>query len=255
MAKGTFRLIGDAYRLSARNVFQYCRPRAFLLKPFLYPYALFWWVILSVCALGFSFLVIFDHLARFVDAIRRRLLGGIESSSARAGDSFGKFLLNPLGIALLTPLFILSALIPKLSSLVELDVVTGTAFDAVEEHRYGAFRKISAATTGAMSSLFRYVQRRTLILWPVLLPIYLANCVLLLLLLLICTPLLLLDLFSYIVDAIRSWCVRTAQNLGNATQHSFRDFLFGPAMLVCLTPIFLLALLIPKFSTGLDGGS
>jgi len=110
MKKGTFQIISESYQVGAQNLFEYCRYAPILLKPFFYGYAIFGFCVLYLCSFAFYILIIFDHLARIVNSIRNGLLNIIQRNSENVQYSLGGFILNPMIIALLTPVFILSAL-------------------------------------------------------------------------------------------------------------------------------------------------
>ena len=74
----------------------------------------------------------------------------------------------------------------------------------------GTFRKIIGFSMETVSGLFSFVKDRTVLLWPFLLIPCLFNSALMLFLMLITSPLLLLDLLSHIVDAIRGSCIVSA---------------------------------------------
>jgi len=255
MAKGTFQIISESYQRGANNLFNYCQEAPWILKPFLYIYALMGCVVLYVSSFAFYILIIFDHLASAVNCVRRGLLNAIEERSRNVEDSFIEFIFNPIIIALLTPIFILSALLPKISSELDIDEATGEILEKLDITSNGTFRKIMDYSKDTISNSLDYIKESSIIWWPFLILPWLFNSLLMLIIIVISTPLLLLDLFSYIIDSIRGFCIKISRNLGESTEESFGWFLFSPIILALLAPVFILVLIIPKFSTGIDASS
>ena len=253
MAKGTFQIISESYQIGANNLFEYCSGLPWIFKPFFYCYAIVGALVLYACSLIFYVLIIFDYLASIVNAIRKSLLSIIEGNSEAAQDSLGSFIFSPLIICIITPIFILSALLPKISSEIDIDETTGEVLEKADITSSGTFRKIISFSMDTISNLFSYIRDQSLLFMPFLIIPCLINCILMLILILISTPLLLFDLFSYIVDSIRSVCIRISRSLGQSTENGFGGFVFSPILLVLLVPIFIGILIIPKFSTGIDG--
>lgn len=255
MAKGTFQIISESYQIGAKNLFKYCRNAPMILKPFFYVYAIFTYVVLYISSFVFYILIVFDFLATIVNSIRKALLNSIETKSKNVQYSFSAFIFNPLIIAILTPIFILSAILPKISSEIGIDDTTGDILDNLDITGSGTFRKIINFLMGTISNLFVFIKQKNVLFLPFLILPYLFHCVIMLFLILISTPLLLLDLFSYIIDSIRDFCIRISRNLGKSTENGFWGFAFSPIILVFLVPVFIGILVIPKFSTGIDGAN
>ncbi len=255
MAKGTFQIISESYQRGANNLFNFCQEAPWILKPFLYIYALLGSAALYISSFAFYVLIIFDHLSSAVNWIRRGLLNTIEDRSRNVEYSLVGFIFNPLIIAILTPIFILSALLPKISSELDIDEATGEILEKLDITSSGTFKKIMNFSKDTISNSFDYIKESSIIWWPFLIIPCLFNSLLMLIIIVISTPLLLLDLFSYIIDSIRGFCIKVSRNLGESTEEGFGWFLFSPIILVLLVPVFIVVLIIPKFSTGIDASS
>jgi len=251
MSKGTFQLISESYRNGAKGLFRYCQTIPFLLKPFFYCYALVVSIVLHLCSSVFYVLIIFDYLASFINSIRSALFNTIQKKSRKILNSTIAFLFNPLLIALLTPIFILSAILPKISSELEIDDFTGDIIDNSDITGSGTFKKIITFSIETVHNSFIFFREKSIFLWGLLIIPCITNSILMFILILISIPLMLLDLLSYIIDSIRKVCVKISQGLGQSTIR-FSGYLFSPFIMVLLVPVFLAILIVPKFSTGID---
>lgn len=252
MTKGTFGIISESYRKGAENLFEYCRNAPIILRPFFYLYAIIYYIILHLISFIFYILSVFDFLAENTDYVRKGILKEIEYKSDNVKKSLGSFIFNPLIITILVLLFVLSALIPKISSLMDMDDITGELRNGVEDTGISTFKAIITFSMKTTSNLFAFIQPKHAVSWPFLIIPCLSNSTLMLLLIAVSTPLLLFDFFSYIIDSIRCLCIRISMGLEKSTVNGFGGFIFTPLILIILFPIFLAVLIIPKFSTGID---
>ncbi len=250
--KGTFQIISESYQIGAKNLFKYCKSVVWILKPFLCLYAIFVFVVLYISSWVFYILIIFDFLAKIVNSLRNFLFNSIDAKSENVKYSLIGFVINPLIIVILTLIFILSAIIPKISSELNIDELTGSALNEMDITGSGTFKQIIKLSMKTISNLFVFIKGKKLLFWPFLIVFCLFNSLLMLALILIATPLLILDFLSYIVDSIRNFCSKISRNLGNSIEKGFGRFIFSPIILVLLVPVFIVVLIIPKFSTAID---
>lgn len=253
MSKGTFQIISESYQIGANNLIEYCDDAPLILKPFFYIYAIIGYLSLYICSFIFYLLIIFDYFSSFINSIRKVLLDSIEDRSINVDTSLINFLFNPIIIAALTPIFIISGILPKISSELDIDEYTGEVIKNLNITGSGTFKKIINFSMETTSNLFNYLRNQNFLTWPFLIIPCLFNAFIMFLIILVSTPLLILDLFSHIVDSIRAFCIKTSRNLGQSTYNGIGGFLFSPIVLIILVPIFIGILIIPKFSTAIDG--
>ena len=253
MSKGIFQIISESYQIGAKNMFEYSKGSPLLFRPLLYSYALLGYLMLFGCSFIFYILIVFDHLSNFVNSIRTTLLNSIESNSDKVLYSFWAFVFSPIIIGLLTPIFILSAIIPKISSEIDIDEFTGEVLSRLNISGKGTFRKIIRISFETISNLYTYIGSKKIITWPFLVVPALMNSGILLFIIIISTPLLLFDILSYIVDSIRAFIIKISRRLGQSTKMGFGSFVFSPIIMLFLVPVFIVVLIVPKFTTGIDG--
>ncbi len=251
MSTGVFSCIGASYFKAAKNTFYFTRRGApFLLKPFSLVCALFYSAILLIIGLFFYSLIILDWLGNLTDTLRKGLLNAMERQSWKINNGIVSFIFSPIIIVLLSPLFLLSVFIPKVSSNPVEDFAANEVSDIFSGA--GAFKRINKIIWGAAKRLFRYVGNANLILMPILSIIAILYSVILIAVGSIFAILIPLDWISYLIESIRQRIVSFTNNQQQKIRYSGSSFLIAPVLLTILAPLFLLLLIIPKFTTQLD---
>jgi len=254
MTKGTFQIISESYQNAISNLFEYCNQFHWIIRPIFFIYACAASLIMLVASLIFSILIIFDALARFVNSIRDAIFESMYNNSENVRYTLNGFIFNPIIVCLTVPIFILSIILPKISSELEFDESISDVIGNFNFANSGAFQKIIRISLYIISELLYFFHKSSVLFWPLLAIPFLFNSALMLFVILISTPLLILDLISWIVDGIRFACVKIAIGLSKSVNHGFSGFLFSPAILLILVPVFILVLIIPKFSSTIEGG-
>jgi len=251
MSAGVFSCIGTSYIKAAKNTFYFTKRGApFLLKPFALVFALFYSVTLLMISLFFYALIILDWLGNLTDTLRKSLLNAMDGHSRKINNGILSFILSPIIIVLLSPLFLLSVFIPKVSS----NPIENFAVNEISDifSGAGAFKRINKIIWGAAKRLFRYVGNANLILMPILSVIAILYSIVLIAVGSIFAILIPLDWISYLIESIRQGIVSFTNNQQQKIRYSGSSFLIAPVLLVVLAPVFLLLLIIPKFTTQID---
>jgi len=250
MSAGIFSNIGTSYIKAGKNTFYFTKRAPFLLKPFALVFALFYSVILLIIGLFFYSLIILDWLGNLTDTLRKGLLNAMDRQRWKITNGILSFIFSPIIIVLLSPLLLLSVFIPKLSSNPAADFVVNEISDIFSGA--GAFKRINKIIWGAAKRLFRYVGNANLILMPILAIIAILYSIVLIAVGSIFAILIPLDWISYLIESIRQGIVSFTNNQQQKIRYSGSSFLIAPVLLAILAPIFLLLLIIPKFTTQLD---
>ncbi len=250
MSDGIFLSLSKSYLSSAKNTYYFISTVTWILKPFALIIALLYSIILVPVGLVFGILIVFDWVGKITDTIRRSILNTMDKQSWAVDNSFFSFLFRPILLVLIAPLFIISVFIPKLSSNALVNMSVNEASDVVSGA--GAFSRINKIIWGAANRLFRYVANAPLLLKPITAIIAIVYSIVLIIvgaLFLILIP---LDWISRLIEKTRQGIVRFADNQQNNIRDQTSSFLFVPLLLVVLAPLFLIIILVPKFTTGID---
>ena len=246
MNSGIFSSLSSSYFEAGQNVFYYVGNSNWIIRPFSFILAIGFNIILLPVAILFWSLKVFDILGKAVDSIRRVIINMMDNLSDNISNSFFSFILNPLFIVLLSPFFILSLLLPKLSS----DVVVGQLSDIGDGA--GVFERLNKITSNGAKETFMYVEYSHILFKP-----FMFIIAILLSFILICLGFLFilfipLDWISKIVEKIRQFIVDYVDDKKYDIRYDTQAFLFTPILLVMLAPLFILAILIPKFSSSIS---
>jgi len=246
MNRGIFATLSSAYFETGENVFYYVSYSHWIFKPFLFILAIGFNIILIPVAIVFWSLKIFDIFGKLVNSIRRTILNIMEDLSNNISNSFFSFILNPIIIVFLSPFFILSLLIPKLSSDVVVEQVSDIGDGA------GAFRRLNEISSNGVEEIFVYLRYSNILVKPFIFMIALFLSFILICLGYLFILFLPLDWISKLVESIRQFIVDFVNNKNYYIKYNINSFLFTPILLVALAPIFILAILIPKFSSSIS---
>lgn len=241
MSVGIFSSIGHSYLKAAKNVFSYLGYASFILKPVALIIALFYASFLCVIGILFYSLIILDWLGQLTSGIRNFFMNALESNSYQVNNSLLAFLIRPIFIVILAPIFLLTLCIPKFSSEVELDLYDIT-------HVIGSFKRIQQVFWQAAKRLFDYVSNSFILLMPFVAIIAILYSLVLITIGLFFFLLIPLDWISRLIENIRSWITHFCHHQQQKIVYSFGNFLFAPILLIILSPIFIALLIIPKFS-------
>jgi len=250
MKQGIFSTLSSTYFSSAKNSFHYVGSRSLLLKPFSFAIALLYTSILLPIGIIFFLLIFLDWVGNLTDAIRRFFLNLMEKQSWSVDNSIFSFLLRPIILVILSPIFLLSIFIPKLSSNSMVHLAVNEVSDAVSGA--GAFKQINIIIYRAANRLFIYVSTSPLIMKPFLAIVAIIYSIILIILGTIFIIFIPLDWISRLIEKLRQSIVRYTSNQQHNIKYNTGAFLFTPIFLTILAPIILIVILFPKFTTNVD---
>lgn len=250
MNDGIFLSLSKSYFIAAGNTFSYSWNVTLLLKPVALVVAILYVAVLTSLGIVFRVLIIFDWIGSLTDAIRKFLLELIDKQSRSIDNSLLSFLFRPIFLVILSPFFLLSVFIPKLSSNVLANMAANELSDFVSGA--GAFKRINTAIWEAARRLFTYISQAPLLLQPITAIMAIIYSAVLLTVGTIFFILVPLDWISGLIENMRQWTVQVAHGQQRKIRYSVGTFLFSPLLLIALSPIFLVVILIPKLTTSLD---
>jgi len=250
MSDGVFLSLSKTYLSSAKEAFHYIAFAPLIIKPFALVVALIYSIVLIPVGVVFGLLIVFDWVGKITDLIRNTIINAMDKQSWGIDDSFFSFLLRPIVLVLIAPLFLLSVFIPKLSSNAMVDIAENELSDLVSGA--GAFKKINNIIWRAAHRLFIYVSNAPLVLKPFVAIIAIIYSIILIIVGAVFFILIPLDLISGAIEGLRQWVVRFANSQQQKIRYSGSGFLLAPVLLVLLSPLFLAIILVPKFTTNLD---
>lgn len=250
MSDGVFLSLSKSYLMSAKNTFYYLGNAPFLLKPIALIIAVLYAIVLIPVGAVFGALIVFDWVGGVTDSIRKALLELMDKQSWSVDNSLMSFLLRPILLVLIAPLFLLSVFIPKLSSNALVNMAANEVSDIVSGA--GAFKRINEIIWRAAHRLFVYVSNAPLLLKPLAAIVAVIYSIVLIVVGAVFFILIPLDWVSRIIESARQWVVRFANEQQQKIRYSGGSFLFAPLLLVILAPVFLAIILVPKFTTNID---
>lgn len=249
MTNGVFSSLSSSYFQASKNVYYYVGHSSWFIKPFAFFLAIGFSITLLPVGLIFWVLIFLDHLGSMTDGIRGWIIDVMDEHSWRISDSFGSFLFRPIILVLISPIFILSLAIPKVSSSAMVNIAENELKDIISGA--GAFRRINKIIWHAAHRLFVYVGNAPLLLKPFAAVIAILYSLVLIALGAVFILFIPLDWISQIIESIRQGVVRFVDEKKEEIRYSGGAFLFTPGLLVVLAPLFLAAILVPKFGTNL----
>jgi len=245
MEERVFAAMATAYFEAAENLFSYSSEIFWLFRPLFWIVSIFYGAFLLVCGVFFFILIIFDYCGKLVDRIRMFIFDSMRDAAEATNDSFFTFLFFPIWVALLAPFFLLSLLIPKLSS--EKDYFeTGDFFVAIFSG--GCFGKTGRILLVTCKNTFSFLDYIHWLFKPIVLVIAILYSMVLLLLAACFYLLVPLDWISSLLDRIRRGVIGISEWLAESVEENFFGYALSPIVMVCLSPLFLFILIIPKFS-------
>lgn len=249
MRQGIFTSLSRSYFQAAKNVYFFVGEVSWLIKPFAFILAEGFSVALFPVGLVFWALIFLDHLGNTTDTIRMSIIHAMEEHSWRISDSFVAFLFRPVILVFISPLFIASLAIPKVSSSAWVNLAEEEVKNIISGS--GAFKRINTILWSATSRLFIYVSNAPLLIKPVAAMIAVVYSLVLIGLEAIFIFFIPFDWISQMIESIRQGVVRFVENKKEQIKYDSGAFLFAPTLLVILSPLFLAAILVPKFGTQL----
>jgi len=250
MKEWVFLSLSKAYWESAKNGFSYISRAGFLLKPFVLVIALVDAVVLYAVGLIFRLLVIFDWIGGMVDAVRDKLLGTMERLSWQVDNSFLSFLLSPVVLVLVAPVFLLSLFIPKFSSNVAVNFVADELSGIMDGT--GLFREIYWIIKRCVNRLFGYILKVPMFMKPFVAVIATGYSLVLIVVGFLFFVLIPLDWFSQMIEKSRQHILDFVHKRSGDIDRSLSGFLINPVLLTVLAPVFLAIILVPKFTSVAD---
>ena len=250
MVSGTFSSIGDSYAKAIGSLFYHAMHATFIFKiPFLI-LSVIYSIFLIFISIVFYLLIVIDWLSNIINSVRIVLLNIMENNSCSIDNNLLSFVIRPVVMVLLSPIFFASLFIPKLSGNSISDVLLNESKGVA--NGMGVFGKIRGVLWGSIGRLFRYVSSSSVLFFPITLPIAIIYSVVLFALGLFFMLLVPLDWLSSLVDSVRVGIVRYVDNSQNSIRYSTPSFLFKPIFLSVLAPVFLALLLIPKLTSQIN---
>ena len=222
----------------------------FLLKPFVLVIALVDALVLYAVGLIFRLLVICDWIGGIVDAVRDKLLGVMERLSQQVDNSFFSFLLSPVALVLVAPVFLLSLFIPKFSSNIAVNFVADELSGIMDGT--GLFREVNKIIWRCANRLFAYVVKSPLLMKPFVAVIATGYSLVLIVVGFLFFVLIPLDWFSQMVEKSRQRIFDFVHKRSGDIDRSLSGFLINPVLLTVLAPVFLAIILVPKFTSVAD---
>jgi len=247
MSNGVFSSLSQSYFQAGKNVFYFVGNSSWVMKPFAFILALGFNVILLPVGVIFALFIILDHLGGFIDSIRKAIVNSMDNHSWKVDDSLLSFIFRPIIVVAISPLFIISLIIPKISSDAMINVGEDELKDIISGS--GAFKRLNGIIWNTIHRLFVYVRNTSILLKPISAVIALGYAIVLAILGTLFIFLIPLDWISQLVESIRQSIVRFVDNKQARIRYNTGAFLFTPIILVLLAPLFLIAILIPKFSS------
>jgi len=246
---GVFASLSQSYFQAAKNVFYFVGNSSILMKPFAFILAIGFNIILLPVGIIFGLFIVLDYLGNFTDSMRQSIIDAMEHHSWRVDDSLLSFLFRPIIVVILSPLFIISLIIPKVSS----DALVNAGADEVKQiiSGSGAFKRLNNIIWNTLHRLFVYIKNAPLLIKPIAAIVAIYYSMVLIMLGILFIFLIPLDWLSQLVESIRQAIVRFVDSSQDRIRYRTSSFLFIPIVLVLLAPLFLIAILIPKFSSSM----
>jgi len=252
MKPGIYAHIANSYKQASGNCLTYMRRLPWILRPFFFPVALLYALVLLLISAVFYFLIILDKLGQFTDWVRKSILNAMSNQRYYLDESLMDFIFRPIFLVLLSPLFLASLIVPKMSSDPVEDFIAQETAGVLDGA--GAFKVVNKIVWGAAKRLFSYVSNTSLLLMPITASIAIIYSIVLIVIGLLFAILIPLDWVSLLIESMRQHIARTAYRLQNKVDRNFGSFLFVPILLTLLVPVFLALLIVPKFTTQFDLG-
>lgn len=250
MVRGTYTSLGRAYLQACENCFRYVGYTHWFFKiPILF-LSLIYSLFLIPVALFFYALIILDLMSAMVSSMRELLINSMDQLSSTVSRTFFSFLINPILIVCIAPLFLLTLIFPKFSSL-ENNLNPQNGFIRVE-NGLGSFKRMNHLSVSTVKGLFKYFRYENIFVKITLLPIAIFYSGILIVIAIIFACLIPLDWISSIIESSRQFILNLSNNMADKILYNGLAFLLSPTTLVILAPIFFVVLIIPKFSSQLD---
>jgi len=250
MNNGIFFSLSKSYFNSALSSFYYMGQTNLLFKPVALLIAILYSAILIPASTIFILFIIFDWVGGITDALRKLLINLIYQQSRLIDKSFISFILCPILLSILSPIFLLSLFIPKFSSNTLVNIAENELSAIISG--VGAFKTINEITWSAANRLFIYVSNTYLIIKPIAAVVAIIYSTVLIIEGAIFAILIPIDWISQLIENSRQGIVRFANVQQRKIRYNTSSFLLSPIVLVILAPFFLAVILIPKFATNFD---
>lgn len=119
---GVFRKINEIIYRAAHRLFIYVSSAKLLLKPIVASIAIFYSIILIVVGAIFILLIPLDVLSRLMERMRQGILRFVDNQQWNIRYSGSAFLLTPLTLVVLAPVFLAVILIPKFTTNLDVEI-------------------------------------------------------------------------------------------------------------------------------------
>lgn len=249
MRQGVFSSLSESYIQAGHNVYYYVNNSYWVLKPFTFILAIIFSMVLVPVGFIFGMFIIFDIFGSTTDKIRKLIISSMENQSYNISNSLLSFLIRPIILLLIAPIFLISLVIPKVSSDAMVNVSSQQLSNAIDGG--GVFRRLNKILWSGVGNLFYYIKYAPMLIKPFALLIAIIYSIVLIVVGFLFIFLIPLDWISQIIESIRQFIVRYVDEKQYRIRYDGWAFLFTPATLVILSPLFLVMILIPKFTTNI----
>jgi len=174
------------------------------------------------------------------------LLRLMEKLSRSISYSFWSFLFSPIILIIVSFLFLLSLLIPKISSDIELKEHTKLISEIFDGS--GIFKRVNKILWNASNNMFRYIINVSLFLKPFLAIIAIIQSIFLLIVGLLFFILIPLDWINSFFEKIKERLINTTRKWISKIPNNFFSFVFYSILVMFMSILILLSQIIPKIS-------
>lgn len=244
---GLFESLSNHYFTAGQRAYDYAGRLHWLFKIIFYPLALFIQIGMMAGGVFFRLFIVFDWISNFVNGLRRSVLNTLQNLQHNIPHSFWAFIINPILIVMLAPVFFVCAILPKFSS-----SMPGAVGDAMDEFSSGAFGAMNRVSWGSANNLFNYVANAPLLLKPITGIIAIFSSIILIVTGAAFFVLIILDKISGLIEKMRVGLVNWVHSVAQSGGRSFFHFFASPMLMAALVPVLVIVLIIPKFSSGMD---
>lgn len=237
-----FEKISDNYSQASHRVWSWHRYSNILMKIIYLPWVIFASIVLNIIAFIFGLGILLDRLSLWLQSKRYKLLDQLDDSIHDIYWKKSGYISSPISATLLIPFALLFGIFPKWSS-----TVSEAAISTDTQHGFfvDVSQKYFSLVVSMLKNIFKHGIFVSLISIPsaIIFAPFFAGVALFFSLLII------LDLFSWLIEIIREFVINSSEFLAHNTSRNMFNVVVMPLLLVGLFPIYIFLLLIPKIST------
>jgi len=238
-----FKTISGNYSLSSSEMWYWLRYKNILIKAIMIFWILPISIILKIISFIFSLGIFLDSFSSWLWNKRDNALYSLESSTYGLSYKKTSYILTPIEATLLFPYYILLGIIPKFSS-----VVSGNT-DNNLDLGHGYFFKLGNLYLNLAKELLFNSFKHGILFFPIAIIITILIAPLSTIVGIFFYLFIVLDLFGWFIVIIREFIVTSSGKLARTSSNNFFTIIINPPLLIILSPMYLLLIFIPKFST------